>query len=583
MRKLFPYIRPQLKPYVFSMLLKAGGTFTDLLIPLIMGVLIDNGIATGDTAMITRLCILMLVVAIASLSMNLSGHYLSAHSTQAMGANMRDAIYKHIQGMTIASVDEVTTASLITRNTNDVEHVIRTLLMVARMMMRAPIVAIGGTILALFIDPWLTLILLCGMILLGTVSVSVYKVTRPIYARVQKSVDRMTAVLRENLDGIRVVKAFNKQDYELGRFDEQSNEVRRHEVHAGMFNAFMSPAIAFISSLTTAVILYAAGFRVESGGLKIGSVVTILNYINMILNAMRTIPRMFMMFSRANTSAERINEVLENNEHTTYGTESMPVKSTDGSPAPVLEFRHVTFRYPGANVDALYDVSFVIPQGKTLAVIGNTGAGKSTLMNLALRLYEPTSGEIFFEGRDIRQYDRDTLARRITAAMQQYNIFAMSIRDNILLDRPLDENKLRNAVESAQLGDMIDKLDGKFDYMIAQNGSNLSGGQKQRLSVARTLYRDSDLVVLDDVSSALDYHTDLKLRRALRENYQSAAVMLISQRIASVRSADQILVMYNGRAMGMGTHDWLAANCPTYREICLTQNVDIPEKGAVAV
>ena len=485
--------------------------------------------------------------------------------------------------MTIASVDEVTTASLITRNTNDVEHVIRTLLMVARMMMRAPIVAIGGTILALFIDPWLTLILLCGMILLGTVSVSVYKVTRPIYARVQKSVDRMTAVLRENLDGIRVVKAFNKQDYELGRFDEQSNEVRRHEVHAGMFNAFMSPAIAFISSLTTAVILYAAGFRVESGGLKIGSVVTILNYINMILNAMRTIPRMFMMFSRANTSAERINEVLENNEHTTYGTESMPVKSTDGSHAPVLEFRHVTFRYPGANVDALYDVSFVIPQGKTLAVIGNTGAGKSTLMNLALRLYEPTSGEILFEGRDIRQYDRDTLARRITAAMQQYNIFAMRISDNILLDRPLDENKLRSAVESAQLGDMIDKLDGKFDYMIAQNGSNLSGGQKQRLSVARTLYRDSDLVVLDDVSSALDYHTDLKLRRALRENYQSAAVMLISQRIASVRSADQILVMHNGRAMGMGTHDWLATNCPTYREICLTQNVDIPEKGAVAV
>lgn len=583
MRKLFPYIRPQLKPYVFSMLLKAGGTFTDLLIPLIMGVLIDTGIAAGDTAMITRLCILMLVVAIASLSMNLFGHYLSAHSTQAMGANMRDAIYKHIQGMTIASVDEVTTASLITRNTNDVEHVIRTLLMVARMMMRAPIVAIGGTILALFIDPWLTLILLCGMILLGTVSVSVYKVTRPIYARVQKSVDRMTAVLRENLDGIRVVKAFNKQDYELGRFDEQSNEVRRHEVHAGMFNAFMSPAIAFISSLTTAVILYAAGFRVESGGLKIGSVVTILNYINMILNAMRTIPRMFMMFSRANTSAERINEVLENNEHTMYGNESMPVKSTDGFPAPVLEFRHVTFRYPGANVDALYDVSFVIPQGKTLAVIGNTGAGKSTLMNLALRLYEPTSGEILFEGRDIRQYDRDTLARRITAAMQQYNIFAMSIRDNILLDRPLDESKLRSAVESAQLGDMIDKLDGKFDYMIAQNGSNLSGGQKQRLSVARTLYRDSDLVVLDDVSSALDYHTDLKLRRALRENYQSAAVMLISQRIASVRSADQILVMHNGRAMGMGTHDWLAANCPTYREICLTQNVDIPEEGAVAV
>lgn len=583
MRKLFPYIKPQFKPYILSMLLKAGGTFTDLLIPLIMGVLIDNGIAANDTDMIVKLCILMLVVAIASLSMNLSGHYLSAHSTQAMGANMRDAIYKHIQGMTIASVDEVTTASLITRNTNDVEHVIRTLLMVARMMMRAPITAIGGTILALFIDPWLTLILLCGMILLGTVSVSVYKVTRPIYARVQKSVDHMTAVLRENLEGIRVVKAFNKQDYELGRFDKQSNEVRHHEVHAGMFNAFMSPAIAFISSLTTAVILYAAGFRVESGGLKIGSVVTILNYINMILNAMRTIPRMFMMFSRANTSAERINEVLENNEHTSYGAESMPLKSKNGTNAPVLEFRNVTFRYPGANVDALHDVSFIIPQGKTLAVIGNTGAGKSTLMSLTLRLYEPSSGEILFEGRDIRDYDRDTLARRITAAMQQYNIFAMSIRDNILLDRPLDEEKLKNAVESAQIGDMIDGFEGGLDYMIAQNGSNLSGGQKQRLSVARTLYRDSDLVVLDDVSSALDYNTDLKLRRALRKNYQNVSVMLISQRIASVRSADQILVMHNGRAMGIGTHDELVSSCPTYREICVTQNVDIPKEGAMAI
>lgn len=583
MRKLFPYIKPHLKPYLWSMALKAGGTFTDLLIPLIMGVVIDQGIASGDTGMIIRLCLLMLGVAIASMTMNLSGHYLSAHSTQAMGATMRDAIYAHIQGMTIASVDEVTTASLITRNTNDVEHVIRTLLMVSRMMMRAPITAIGGTILVMFIDPWLTLVLLAGMLLLGTVSVSVYKVTRPIYARVQKSVDKMTAVLRENLDGIRVVKAFNKQEYELGRFDTQSDAVRRQEVKAGTFNAFMGPAIALISSITTAVILYVAGYRIEAGGLQIGSVVTVLNYINMILNAMRTIPRMFMMFSRANTSAERINRVLDDNVHTEYGHETMPALRADGAQAPVLEFRHVTFRYPGASVDALNDVSFEIPRGRTMAVIGNTGAGKTTLLNLILRLYEPTSGEIYFEGRDIREYDRPTLTRRITAAMQQYNIFALSIRDNILLDKPLDEQRLRNAVESAQIGDLIDELDGGFDYMISQNGSNLSGGQKQRVSVARTLYRQSDMVVLDDVSSALDYHTDLKLRRALRDNYQGVSVMLISQRIASVRSADQILVMHNGRLMGLGTHDELIAGCPTYREICQTQNVEVPQEGAVAV
>ena len=583
MRKLFPYIKPQLKPYVWSMLLKAGGTFTDLLIPLIMGVVIDQGIATGNTDMIVRLCLLMLAVAIASLTMNLSGHYLSAHSTQAMGDNMRRAIYRHIQGMTISSVDEITTASLITRNTNDVEHVIRTLLMVSRMMMRAPITAIGGTILVLFIDPWLTLVLLVGMVLLGTVSVAVYKVTRPIYARVQKSIDRMTAVLRENLDGIRVVKAFNKQSYELGRFDTQSGEVRRQEVKAGTYNAFMSPAIALISSITTAVVLYVSGFRVGSGALQIGSIVTVLNYINMILNAMRTIPRMFMMFSRANTSAERINRVLEDDSHTEYGAMTMPAPAQDGGRAPILEFCHVTFRYPGANVDALSDVSFAITRGSTLAVIGNTGAGKTTLLNLVLRLYEPTQGSIYFEGRDIREYDRQTLTRRITAAMQQYNIFAMSIRENILLDKPLDEARLSSAVESAQIKPLIDELEEGFDHRISQNGSNLSGGQKQRVSVARTLYRDSDLVVLDDVSSALDYATDLRLRRALKENYSNTSVILISQRIASVRGADQILVLHNGRLMGLGTHDELVKGCDTYRAICRTQNVEVPGEEAMAV
>ena len=393
----------------------------------------------------------------------------------------------------------------------------------------------------------------------------------------------MTAVLRENLDGIRVVKAFNKQDYELERFETQSHEVRRQEMKAGTFNAFMSPGIAFISSLTTAVVLYVSGYRIEAGGLQIGSVVTILNYINMVLNAMNMIPRMFMMFSRANASAERINRVLDDDSHTDYGTEREGVQGEADEEPPVLEFRNVSFRYPGSSVDAISNVSFKIPRGHTLAVIGNTGAGKTTLLNLILRLYEPTSGEILLEGRNIRDYQKDVLTRKITAAMQQYNIFAMSIRDNILLDKELDEERLDNAVNSAQIAELIGELDGNYDYMISQNGNNLSGGQKQRVSVARTLYRDSDLVVLDDVSSALDYSTDLKLRKALRDNYAHTSVMLISQRISSVRSADQILVMHNGACMGLGTHESLIKDCATYREICTTQNVDVDGEGAVAV
>lgn len=583
MRKMFPYIRPQIVPYVSAMALKGIGTFADLLIPLLMGVVIDRGIAAGDTGLIIRLCTLMLIIAVLSLAMHLVGNYLSAHSTQAIGANIRNALYRHIQGMTIASVDEITTASLITRATNDVERVMRTLLVMTRFMIRAPITVIGGVVLVLMMDPWLALIMVVSMILLGFASTSVYNVTRPIYRRVQRTIDRMTSVLRENLDGIRLVKAFNKQDYELGRFEKESDEVRNQEMKAGMFNAFMSPGIAFISSVTMAGILCAAGLRIEAGNLKIGSIVTILNYINMVLNAMRVIPRMFMLFSRANTSADRIAQVIADDAHTQYGSAAEGLTSNGGADDTVLEFKNVSFRYPNAQVFAVKDVSFCMKRGQTLAVIGNTGAGKTTLLNLALRLYEPSSGQILLEGRDIREYDKATLTRKVTAAMQHYNIFAMSIGENIALNKPRNAAKLRNAVESAQIAQLIDGLDGGFDYMISQNGNNLSGGQKQRVSVARTLYRDSDLVVLDDVSSALDYHTDLELRKALKNNYANTSVMLISQRIASVRNAAQILVLHNGECRGLGTHAELIKTCDTYRDICATQNIDLGGEGAAAL
>lgn len=574
MRKLYPYIRPFLLPMLFGVLFKGIGAVTDLLIPYFMGVLIDQGIGTGDNERIIFLCLCMLGLTLATAGFNILANYVSAYASQGIGEGMRNALYQKIQTLPLWVVDRLTASSLITRVTNDVEHVQRTLLMMTRFMIRAPIMAIGGVALSLLIDPLLTLIVFVGMILLGAASISVYKVTRPIYRKVQASIDRLTTILRENLTGIRVIKSFDKTGYETDRFDRQSRTVKHFELKAGMFNAYMSPSIAFISSLTTAAVLYAGGYRVLDGGIEIGQIVTILNYVNMILMAMTMIPRMFMMFSRANTSAARINEILDSKDQIRFGRETTPLTET-----PLLEFRSVSYSYPNATAQALHNVSFTLTKGQTIAVIGGTGAGKTTLLGLILRLYEPTCGEIFLEGRPIADYTKDYLLSRITAAMQQYHIFGMSVRDNIVLDMDPDEERLRQSAAAAQLSELIDQLDYGYEHKIAQAGSNLSGGQKQRLSIARTLYRPAELVVLDDVSSALDYRTDLRLRTALRRTYQDKTVILISQRIASVQSADRILVLEKGRCVGFASHEELIRSNEVYRDICRTQGVSFPDGG----
>jgi ATP-binding cassette subfamily B protein len=375
--------------------------------------------------------------------------------------------------------------------------------------------------------------------------------------------------LRENLAGVRVIKAFDKQDDEIARMDEQSAEVRRYELKAGSYNAFIGPSITLTGAITIAGILFASYYRMEgiNAGLAIGEVITIVNYVNQVLGAMSRVPRIFMMWSRANTSAHRIADVMETDESTSYGkeTEALDDRVT-------LEFKDVSFTYPGAAREALTNVSFAIKKGETVGVIGGTGAGKTTLLGLILRLYEPDSGEIILEGRPIADYTREALSAKVTAAMQQYNIFALSVGENIVLDHEHDDSRLGKAAESAQIMNMINKVKDGFGYRITQTGTNISGGQKQRVSTARTLYREGALTVLDDVASALDYKTDLALRTALRTNYRGKSVLIISQRVSAVQSADNILVMDDGMIVGQGAHSDLIASCSAYGEICESQD-----------
>lgn len=566
MRKLYRYIKPFRNMMGCAILFKIISAMAELLIPYMMGLVIDEGITQQNTQMIMWLCIGMFMMTLMSLGMTIMSHFLSAKGSQGIGENLRNGLYTHIQKLKIFDVERISTGSLITRVTNDVEHVQRTILMSARLMVRAPIIMIGGTVMSLLLDPYLTLVMFGGMGLLLMASLIVFKLTRPIYRKVQKNLDKMASILRENISGIRVIKSFDKMDYEVGRFDQQSREIKRFEMKAGKINAYMGPSIGLITNITIIVILYISGIRVDSGHLEIGKIVTILNYINMVLMAMTTIPRMFMMLSRASTSASRIDEIMEIKESTVYGN-----WHTSDETQVALHFENVSFIYPGTKKYALKHISFQVDKGQTLGVIGGTGAGKTSLLNLILRLYEPSKGNIVFQGKDIKSYEKSYLAEKITAAMQQYNIFSMSIKDNIILDRVYDSEKLDEATQSAQILDLLEQVEDHFEHRVSQNGSNLSGGQKQRMSVARTLYRKSDLVILDDVSSALDYKTDLKLRMALRKNYKQQTVILISQRVSSVKNADKILVLDKGKLVGLGTHEQLLEACAVYQKMCETQ------------
>ena len=567
MKTLYPFFKKHGKWLLLAILLKAASTMIELLIPYMMGRVIDEGIAYQNVKLIIYLCLLMFIFTLLSIFFTVCSHFLSTKTSQAFGKDLRDAVYEHIQKLTIFDVERLSTASLITRVTNDVEHVQKTTLMSARLMVRAPIIMFGGTLLSFLLDPYLTGVMFVGMFLLFTASILVYRLTRPIYKKVQKNLDKISNILRENLTGIRVIKSFGKMEEEIERFDKQSKEVKRYEVKAGKMNAYMTPSIALITNLTIIGILYVGGVRVNAGNLEIGKIVTILNYINMVLMAMRTIPRMFMMFSRASTSAGRLVEVLEIKETTYYGNyEGEGIQN-----APLLVVKNVSFQYPGSKQYVLKDVSFELHKGQTLGIIGGTGAGKSTLLYLLLRLYEPTQGTIFLKGKDIRCYTKEVLTREITAAMQQYHIFSKSIKNNILLDQAFEEKNFQKAIESAQLRGLVEELEDKQEHMVSQNGTNLSGGQKQRMSAARSLYRKASLLILDDISSALDYKTDLRLRTALRKNYKEQSTLIISQRISSVKSADRILVLDNGKVEGFGSHKQLLRMCEVYKQMCSIQ------------
>ncbi len=538
----------------------------ELIVPLVMAEIIDIGVARGDTDFILRRGIALIVLAVCGLCCALVCQYMASVASQGVGTKLRADLYAHINTLSYKEIDALGTPALVTRISNDVNQVQTAVAMLIRLVVRAPFLVIGAAIMSFMIDAKLSLIFVGAMIAIVAVMYPIMRAGVKLFKKQQKSLDGISRITRENLSGVRVVRAFSRQDYEARRFEETAEEYRRFAVKAGRINALLNPAIFIAVNVAYLLIVWLGGVSANEGGLTQGKVIALVNYMTQISLALVVVANLVTIFTKAAASAQRINEIFDTQPSVT-GAESSPI--TDAN-APVIEFDDVHFSYIGGE-KSLEGISFTLNKGETLGIIGGTGSGKSTLVNLLCRFYDRDSGTIKINGADIKDFPTGQLRRMIGLVPQKTELLSGTLRENMVLGRTdITDEQIQSALETAQAKEFTDKLDGGLDSRILQGGKNLSGGQKQRLAIARALSQSPEILILDDSSSALDYATDANLRRALRKRSGMTSV-IVSQRANSIRHADKIIVLDDGQAAGIGKHSQLLRDCSVYREICLTQ------------
>ena len=568
MKKLYPFFAPFMKWILLGMLLKGIGSVADIALPLILSQIVDEGIALGDTQMIRSSCLMMAAITLISFGSTLWAHYLSTHTSQRVGQCIRDRLYGHLQTLSLEEAQRYSTATLTTRVTYDVEQIMNFVSKFMRMLVRTLLLGAGGIVMCMMIDPYLTLTLLVMMLVILLSSSFIYRLTHRLYRRVQEGLDLSSNIVRESVSGIKTIKAFDQLAREEERFCEQSAIVRDNEVRAGTISAILSPSITLCSNIGLCALLVVAGIRIDGGHMELGQLIAIVSYLNMVVHSMNSVPRLFINFSRASASAGRINELFET---LPQPPQKRPEAASTRMDAPAVAFENVSFTYSTGTAEAIQNVSFTVERGTTLGIVGETGSGKSTLVHLLAGLYQPQQGRILVNGKDAVNYDPGELRRSVSVAQQQYSIFTASVKKNILLDEKEDPQRLQQAIRQAQLQGFIDSLEKGVDTEINQAGSNLSGGQRQRLSIARVFYSDADILVFDDVTSALDYKTNLHLQKELRALQHKKTILMITQRLSAIEKADKILVLDHGRIAGTGTHEQLLKSCAVYQEIYRSQ------------
>ena len=568
MKTVLKYIKPHLPIVIFGILFKALGAFTDLAIPRLLAVMIDEDIPTGEINRVYRTGAFMLAFALATLILNITGNRLAAIASSRLAHDLRHDLFVRTLELDTASTDRLGLASLTSRLTSDTYNVAAFFGRMQRMGMRAPMILLGGIIITFTLDVRLALIFLLVLPLVALTVYLVMKKTVPIYKKEQKILDDMVRRVDETAAGIRVIKALSKVDFERSRFDKTAQNLSNEEIKAGRISSLTTPVNDLIFYFGFCIVVsLGAVISATTGEEMSGTLLAFMTYFTMVLNGMLVMSRMFVQMSKATASAARIEEVL-------LTDREMTVASTDTARSgiadePYIVFDNVTFSYGGRRSD-IDSLSLTLNRGETLGIIGGTGSGKSTVIKLLMRLYDVTEGSIRIGGRDLRSIPFDELYSMFGVAYQNDFVPRGTVRENIDFFRGRSDGEIERAIDIAQAKDFIDKLDGGLDHEIATRGMNVSGGQRQRLLVSRAVLGNPDILILDDASSALDYKTDAALRSAIKHKVDTTTV-IVSQRVASVRSADKILVLNGGRAVGLGTHEELIKSNDEYREIAAVQ------------
>ncbi len=585
MFRLVKYLKPYIKQVTLGPAFKLLEAILELLIPLLMAKLIDNGVKANNSSYIYMMGGLMLLTAVIGAGSAFICQYYASIASQGFGTTMRNLLFKKIQSFSFNEIDKIGTPSLINRITSDVNQLQFAVAMLIRLVIRVPFLCIGGVVMAMIINVRLSLVLLIVMPLFAAFLYIVMSRSIPMYKSVQKKLDTLSTVIRENLSGARVVRAFARLDKERERFIKSNREYADNSVRVGRISALLNPATTVIINLGVAAILWFGGYQVYEGSMSQGEIIAYINYVNMILSALIVLANLVITFTKAAASAARVNELLDLEPSISDPAEeqlksmdqltdlSGESNSTEKAEEPVVEFKNVSFSYEGSAENVLQNISFKIYKGQVTGIIGSTGAGKTTLINLIARFYDTTGGAVCINGTDVKKLKQNELRNKIGMVPQKSVLFSGTIEENLKWGKhDAAPDDMIKAAKVAQAYEFIEKKPEGFSTQIVQGGRNLSGGQKQRLAIARALIKKPEILILDDSSSALDYATDASLRRELKENLTDTTVIIVTQRVAAIRNAELIVVMDEGEIVGMGRNEELLESCEVYREIVNSQD-----------
>ena len=578
MKKLLVYLKDYKKESVLGPLFKLLEATFELIVPLVMAAIIDTGVATGDKSYIMKMCMVLVLLAVIGLTCSVTAQYFAAKAAVGFATKLRHALFAHIESLSFTEMDTVGTATLITRMTSDVNQVQNGVNLVLRLFLRSPFIVFGAMVMAFTIDVKAALVFVVTIPLLSIIVFGIMLISIPLYKKVQSALDKVLGITRENLTGSRVIRAFNKEDDEKVHFNENNDLLTRAQIYVGKISALMNPLTYVIINGAIVVLVWTGAVRVDNGYITQGEVVALINYMSQILVELVKLANLIININKSIACGNRIQSIFEMQPSITDGSgqkvDKVQTDTADRSEEAeyAVEFSHVGLTYAGAGDESLTDIDFKVKKGETIGIIGGTGSGKSSVVNLIPRFYDVTSGFIKVDGKDIKDYPLEELRGKIGTVLQKAVLFHGTIRENLKWGNPdATEEDLNRAITVAQAKEFVDNKEGRLDFEIEQGGKNLSGGQRQRLTIARAVVKKPEILILDDSASALDFATDAALRKAIREMEGETTVFIVSQRAASIQHADRIVVLDDGKMVGLGTSEELLESCEVYQEIYNSQ------------